>query len=62
MTYTIFTESTSDHSRVHVIAEADEYADATRIARRVSGIIAFTDQFQSRYTPTSINGMNGTLA
>lgn len=61
MTYTIFTESFTDHSRVHIISEAEDYAEARRIARRVSGIIAFTDQFQARYTPTSINGMNGTL-
>lgn len=62
MTFTIFTESSSDHRRVYIISEADDYAAARKIARRTAAIIAFTDQFQWRYTPTSPNGMNGVLA
>lgn len=62
MTYTIFTRSSTDHSLVHIIAEADDYSHARQIARRVAGSIKFTDQFQQYYTPTSINGMNGTLS
>lgn len=62
MTYTIFTRSSTDHSRVYIIAEADNYMDVRRITRRVGGCAMFTDQFRRHFTPATANGLNGVLS
>jgi hypothetical protein len=61
--YTVFTRSTSDHSLVHIIAdEISNYFSAHELARRCAGSVMYSDQFNSHFTATSPNRMNGTLA
>jgi hypothetical protein len=58
VTYTVFTESTQDHTDTTVIATVSNYGDARRIARQHAAGIMFTDQFEARRMREAVAASN----
>ena len=59
--FVVYTESPTDHARVQVIAFVSGYFEASALAKRVRAIVAYRDQFEARFTPTSPNRRIGIL-